>query len=76
MNIFEGGRRTSKAVMGVWFAMVFILLVVFLRMGMNEVELIVTVLFAFIPPAIWISFVYVTGYIVRGFGGIKMGRDK
>jgi hypothetical protein len=76
MNIFEGGRRASKAVIMIWFAMVFILGIFILGAGGSVTNIFNLALLSFVPPLLWVAFVYLTGYIVRGFSGIKMGSDK
>lgn len=78
MNVFEGGRRVSNTVMGVWFAMIFIVYIIALSLSANVVVINweKALPMVVVPPIVWTGFVYVIGYIVRGFSGIKMGSDK
>ena len=77
MNIFEGGRRASKILIGLWLILATMFFFsIYIDNSPNTTSWYLMFGMIFVPAMIIWGFTCATGYIVRGFKGIPRGQDK
>jgi len=78
INVFEGGRRTSKLVIAIWLISCIVLFIEAVLGGnrFDIIGLIALAGIAFGGVLFILAFTWAIGWIVRGFMGIPRGQDK